>query len=245
MIASHVRTGALVAALLIALLPRSAQATSFNYTFATDAQGWAVLSTDSAATLTYQATGGNPGGFIVVSDTHHTVSGSGTETTDLGVLRAQTFDAASYGGTLSFDESLQGLDTTAFSAQPFLVQLVGTSASGLFVFDAPLSGVLNSGFTTFSINFNTAGWTEGLVSDPTTAHAPTQADWLSLLPQITTIQILDSFGVARPNVGGAAFGFDNIRFTEAPTTVPEPASMLLLGTGLIGAGVRRYRRRSN
>ena len=36
---------------------------------------------------------------------------------------------------------------------------------------------------------------------------------------------------------------DNIEFDLAPTTVPEPASIFLVGTGVAGIGVRRWRRR--
>lgn len=42
----------------------------------------------------------------------------------------------------------------------------------------------------------------------------------------------------RPFIGGESTGYD----VDAPTTVPEPTTLLLLGMGLAGAGLIRKRR---
>jgi hypothetical protein len=43
------------------------------------------------------------------------------------------------------------------------------------------------------------------------------------------------------SANGRTFQIDNVNVSPAATPVPEPTSMLLLGTGLLGAGVRRWR----
>ena len=50
------------------------------------------------------------------------------------------------------------------------------------------------------------------------------------------------FGSRAPSLNGSSVFADNFRF-ETADPIPEPTSMLLLGTGLLGLGMRRWRQK--
>jgi hypothetical protein len=246
MIWSHVRNGALAAVVLTATLPVAAAAAPFNYTFDADAQGWTSVGSGPGHTLTYSPTGGNPEGFIAVGRFTNTGSGTGTLTPLIGVSRAVAFDAADYGGTVSFDAKLVSKDSAVYDAALSTLGLSG-SANGLpFDFSLELSSPLTSPFGTSSFTLGTAAnWSFRRLMDLGSPRTATEADFLAFLPLVTNLTVMTSFKIDRGTNGAVSVGFDNISLTAPtpePTPVPEPATLTLLGVGLASVVARRYRR---
>jgi hypothetical protein len=115
---------------------------------------------------------------------------------------------------------------------PFVFTLTGPGPFALVSIDF---GGLETGVTPASAitvtGFFAGGGTISQTVDPTAAFSTFN------FPGFTNLSSLQ-FGLQTPGNNSAA---DNI--VVAPTAVPEPVSFVLLGTGLIAAGLRRYRRR--
>jgi hypothetical protein len=142
------------------------------------------------------------------------------------------------GGGLSSRISSLGFDTTP--------NISTASASGIFNF-AVLPGAYPNGFGSIEACFNNQqanscqGGGGGGVTNPNTGTFTVVLNFVNAITELG----FDKFGVRYQAIDGNGFDGDSGTGTGSlppPPSVPEPTSMVLLGTGLI-AGAWRAKRR--
>ncbi|HOE67896.1 MAG TPA: PEP-CTERM sorting domain-containing protein [Candidatus Hydrogenedentes bacterium] len=117
---------------------------------------------------------------------------------------------------------------------------VATIAASTFTFTgAYLTAAWNEG-----LNIDVLGYRNGsLVYSSTVVVDPYAPTWFAFNYMDITSLVMQSYGGVDviPGGEGVHFVMDNFTFNESPV-VPEPATLLLLGVGIAGIGVRRFRR---
>ena len=205
-----VRCTAAAAAMLLVSI--GSQAAGFAHGFAADAQGWTA---SNGGALVYQASGGNAGGFLQVTDV--------SSDDFLLVAPAAVLGnwSALLGGTLSFDAKNVNGDSPDWA--PFgEVTLSGPGGTVMLDIAAPNQPPNDGQWHHYSVQLSVANFG---------AQLP------SVLAQVNSVTLKGEFHAGVTEV----VGFDNI--SVSVSAVPEPSQALLLGLGLAGlTGWRRLRR---
>ena len=119
---------------------------------------------------------------------------------------------------------------------------------------AEISLIADAGYSVSLVSFDLAGWPYADYENQTVRildgngvvlkdYSPLFVDGTQPAPAHTTLTPDLTGSVLRIQFGSNYnVGIDNIRFTQVALGVPEPASLALLGAGLLGVAVRGRRR---
>lgn len=170
-------------------------------TFDTDADGWTALDSNTGSTPAYQATGGNPGGFIQVFD-----AVAGTATFYVAPSKFLGDKSAYAGGTIAFDlqvsitpnSNTAGVRLTGGGL--VLAKLIATTVGGL--------PAVAPGWTHYSFQLNdTEGWR---ITSPSTGSLATAEQIQTVLSNLTEVAINGEYSTTSDDGGG----LDNFVMTE-------------------------------
>jgi len=193
-------------------------------TFDSNSEGWAFV--NDGTNLTFHPTGGNPGGYISVTD---------LQLGDVWYFSAPAKflgnqSAASH-GTLKYDLSqISGIGTTQFATAADVI----IAGAGLqLVFNAGANPAQYPTWSSYSVPFDAAaGWR--LFQGGVIGANATQAQLDGVLAALTGLFIEGEF-----TTGADTGNLDNVSLEVAP----EPTTLLLLGSTFAGFGLARWRRR--
>lgn len=210
------RVFAIAVAGLMALFSASSYGMTISSTFDLDAEGW--TGNGVGANVTYESTGGNPGGFIRVNDTGNVLP------LNSGILAPGAFlgDLSAFiGGELSVDyRAISGSNATLLPE--FGRAWIAGGGEEAF-FDLAAAPPAAGAWDTFTAPLYAASWG---VSD---------AIWATIMGNVTTLGIgTDAFD------GADVVGVDNISISQ----VPLPAAIWLFLSALGALGLYGRRRRT-
>lgn len=206
-----------LASLVLASLP----ALAVTSTFDADAEGWQAQG-DVQGTLTWAATGGNPGGHVLIDDL---TTGGVTYFVAPAAFRGD--QSGALGSMLTFDL----MQVYPGRADPFDSSDVILQGNGLTLAFDTTGNPTNGAWTSYAVPLSAPGWK---VSSLTGASA-TAEQFASVLSNLSALKIRAEYQTG-PDVGH----LDNVALVPEP----ETTAMLLVGLGGLAIVARRRRPRA-